>query len=117
MAAVQRRQVQREQQRVQAQWLVESGLSRAVARLRDAADYRGETWTIPAEELTGQGGAEVRIRVSPPDEEQQGHKVLVEAVYPRKAAVFARRSKEILIPIAPQPPAGDADASTTGEGA
>ncbi len=40
------------QERVrQAEWLAESGLNRAAARLADDPDYEGETWMVPAVEL------------------------------------------------------------------
>jgi hypothetical protein len=56
--------------RHQARWLAEAGVERAVARLAAEADYRGETWQIPAEELPcgSRGGAEpaaVEIEVQP----------------------------------------------------
>ena len=117
VAVVQRRQVQREEARVQARWLVESGLSRAAGRLAAEADYTGETWVVSADELTGQGEGEVRIRVSRRGDEEPARTVRVDAVYPTGAAVFASDSKEIVIHSAPQPPSGDAAASTTGDDA
>ena len=47
--------IRNEERKLQADWLVESGLDRAAARLGDDPSYRGETWTIPADELGGQG--------------------------------------------------------------
>jgi Tfp pilus assembly protein PilX len=51
--------------RLQALWLAESGVDRAVARLRTDNQYKGETWTLAAEEFDGRRGAVVEIAVEP----------------------------------------------------
>jgi hypothetical protein len=53
LAALQRRSLEIHQWQAQAEWLAESGLERAAARLAADTAYRGETWTIPAEEEKG----------------------------------------------------------------
>ncbi len=40
-------------QQLQSQWLAQAGFDRAVAQLRKSADYRGETWHVPATDLEG----------------------------------------------------------------
>lgn len=49
----------------QAAWLAEAGVERAVARLRAAPAYTGETWDVPAATLDGDRGGRVEIRVQP----------------------------------------------------
>jgi Tfp pilus assembly protein PilV len=39
------------ERRLQTEWLVESGLDRALARLGADPDYKGETWTITTSDL------------------------------------------------------------------
>ncbi len=85
------------ERRLQAEWLAESALDRAVARLAAEPDYRGETWSIPAESLNGRAAAAVRIEVRPaPD--QPEHRVLsVRADYRASGTRRARQSREITI--------------------
>jgi hypothetical protein len=66
---------------VQAQCLAQSGLERAAAKLAADADYPGETWKIPAEELGGDYAAILKIEVKPmPD--KTGRHVKVQAEFP-----------------------------------
>lgn len=67
----------------QAVWLAESGLERATAQLRLAADFEGETWTIPAEQL--HGGGEVVIQIAAA-EASSPRRVIATARYPLTAA-------------------------------
>src|SRR4051812_24270557 len=61
-----RRRIRAEERRLQAEWLVESGLERGARRLAGSrGEYRGETWDIPASELGGQDPARVTITVEP----------------------------------------------------
>lgn len=46
-----RDRVRTEERRLQAEWLAEAGVDRALARLASNADYAGERWEIPAESL------------------------------------------------------------------
>ena len=65
VALARRAEVGAEERGLQADWLAESGLERASARLSAAGDYSGETWQIPAEELGGRASGTVAIRVEP----------------------------------------------------
>lgn len=60
---VEYRRQRRIEQRAQAEWLAEAGVRRAAARLTIDRAYAGETWTISAQELNQQAGAEVEISV------------------------------------------------------
>lgn len=88
----------------QSRWLVEAGLQRAAARLATDAGYRGETWSLPADELAGRDGAVVRIEVSAAADRPGWRKVSVEADYPRDAGTRARTSKQIEFE---SPPSGE----------
>lgn len=59
-----RAQQRQEFARWQASRLADSGLARAAARLASDANYRGETWNIPAEALGGRPGR-VTIALTP----------------------------------------------------
>src|SRR5262249_50412500 len=59
----QRDQVRSQERRLQAEWLAESGIQRALARLALEPDYRGESWEISAQELGSSEPALVTISV------------------------------------------------------
>ncbi len=98
-----RAEVGAEERRLQADWLAESGLERASARLATAGDYPGETWEIPAEELGGRGPATVAIRVGPVADRPDRRKVRVQADYPTGSSLRTRKSRETLMEITPNP--------------
>ncbi len=58
-----------ERRRAQADWLAQSGWSLALTRLQSDAEYKGETWEIPATELGGADAGRVRISVTTPTAE------------------------------------------------
>src|SRR5690349_24829298 len=82
---VERRLIADQERRLQAEWLAESGLQRALARLATSADYAGETWEIAAQELGGTAPAVVRITVERPAAQPVRRRVRVEADYPSKS--------------------------------
>jgi hypothetical protein len=103
-----RRQAARQQEwRMQAEWLVESGLARASARLAADRGYRGETWAIPAEALGGTEAGVVRIDVRPADAPTR-LLVRVEADYPRDGGGDrrARHSKSLTFELRPEESGG-----------
>ena len=97
MAILHRKQVRREQHRLQADWLVSSGLERAVNRLMNDAAYRGEIWRIPADQIGGQHTADVRISVASIPADGSHKKLRVEARFPSNRQLFATRSTEIIV--------------------
>ena len=64
--AAQRDEVRAEERRLQAEWLAEAGLRRALARLDADPGYSGETWKIDARELDSADAATVTITVERP---------------------------------------------------
>lgn len=87
---------------LQADWLAESGVRRAAARLAADVNYAGEIWTLEAESLGGPDKAEVKIRVERAEEQPLMRRVIVEAEYLSDAAHRARRSREINLQLVEQ---------------
>jgi Tfp pilus assembly protein PilX len=101
---VQRRRLQMEEGKLQAEWLAESGLERAAARLAAAPDYRGETWRVPAADLGGRGPGTVTIAVEPVAAQPGRRTVRVQADYPDGAGPRARRRKHATVELGPGAP-------------
>src|SRR4051794_1563748 len=57
-----RRQLHAERDKRQAELLLRAGIDRAAFRLNKDADYRGETWDLPADSVVGTGAAQVTIK-------------------------------------------------------
>ncbi len=91
------------ERRLQADWLVESALDRASARLARSPDYPGETWEIPAEAFGGRGAASVTIRVEPVADAPGRRRVAVRADYPSGSSLRARRARETIMDITTDP--------------
>jgi len=94
---------------LQADWLAESGVERAMAQLRRRTDYTGEVWRVPADQLGGQDEAVVTIRVESTDASGE-RTVTVQADYPPDAAERQRRTKQIMVQVPSsnaKPPTGE----------
>ncbi|HEY2159042.1 MAG TPA: hypothetical protein VGH33_25665 [Isosphaeraceae bacterium] len=93
------------ERRLQAEWLAESALDRASARLAADSGYRGETWNIPAERLNGRDAATVLIEVRPVPDHPDRRALLARADYPTAGTRRARQSREItiVVPVATTP--------------
>ncbi len=89
------------ERRLQAEWLAESGLDRASARLAADPNYPGETWTIPAERLGGRDAATVLIEVRPSPGHADRRVVRARADYPTAEPRRARQSREITVVLRP----------------
>jgi hypothetical protein len=100
-AAIERRQLRGQEDRLQADWLAESGLERAAARLAADESYAGETWRIAADELGGRAAGEVVIRVESLADHPRGRLVHVQADFPAGAEHRARRSKQTPVDLSP----------------
>ncbi len=97
LIAVQRQSVELQTRQIQAGWLAESAIERAVARLSADANYRGETWNISAQDLGGRDGATIAIRVEDVPGKPDRRSVRVEADYPTDPNQRARQSREAII--------------------
>lgn len=96
-ALARRGQERMDERRLQADWLAESALDRAAARLAEQGDYQGETWEVPAEEFGGVWGASVRIEVEAVADQPERRRVKVRAEYPAGSETALRRSKQAII--------------------
>jgi len=103
-AIVARRAAEKQFWIAQAQWVAEASLERAAARLAADASYAGETWTIPAAELSGEDGAVARIRVEGVADRPNRRLVRVEADYPNAPVHRSRWATQVMID-RPAPPA------------
>jgi type II secretory pathway pseudopilin PulG len=103
------------ERRLQAEWLAESGVDRALARLTLDHNYTGETWPITARELglpegtpttgsTGQAdrsGAIVTIAIEPIAGKANRRGIRVQADYPPDPPRRSRHTKQMLIDLEP----------------
>jgi type II secretory pathway component PulK len=99
LAAARRETLRGELRQLQSDWLAESGLERAAARLAADPRYPGETWILDPETLGGRDAAVVRIEVQPVPGQAGRRLVRVRADYPDDARRRARRSKQRLIDV------------------
>jgi hypothetical protein len=98
------RRLKVQERQLQAEWLAQSALRLAAARLKTDADYAGETWTAAAEELESREAGKAVIQVAELD--QGGRRITIEAVYPDDPVDRMRIEKTIVI----GPPRGAAAA-------
>jgi Tfp pilus assembly protein PilX len=82
---------------IQAQCLAESGLERAAAQLAADADYSGETWKIPADNLGGADAGIVTIEVKPVTGQTNRRLVKVQSDFPDDPQDRVRYSKELTL--------------------
>ncbi len=93
----QRRHSLRDQHSVQAFWLAESAIDRAVSQLASSPDYEGETWQVDKGSLGGRWSGSVLIRVEKTETDEQAHKIIVETRYPTAATRRVTKRIELVI--------------------
>jgi hypothetical protein len=98
-----RRQMHVQRDLRQCELLLQAGALRAAFRLANEADYRGETWAVPAEAVVGTGEGQVTITASRPAEGQPWQLDVV-AEYPLGGDSSIRRSRTISVPSKTTPP-------------
>jgi type II secretory pathway component PulK len=79
----------------QSDWLAESAIERAVARMRVDPSYTGETWRVSAEQLGGSRAGVVAIVVRRRDEAPDRFDIEVVADFPDGTIHRKRTSKTI----------------------
>lgn len=109
-SVLEHRELKRHEHLSQANWLVQSGLDRAIARLRADANYTGETWHITATEMSAGESLEsnsamghaavVTIRVQSLAEPPGLTSIIVSADYPADSPGRVRSSQRIPLAIA-----------------
>jgi type II secretory pathway component PulK len=101
LLAAEHRAVEADRWSEQAQWLAESGLARAVDRLRADTKYSGELWKIPSDVFPSREGGSVRIEIQPVPEQSLRRRVRVQADFPDQAVRRARHSRELVVTLRP----------------
>ena len=86
-----------EERSLQAELLAESGIELGWAKLRQKADYPGETWKIAAGELGGRGAGVVSIRVEPVPNQPERRRIVATADYPAESEFRTRMTRESII--------------------
>lgn len=89
------RQLHVERNRRQCELLLEAGIARAVHRRTQDAEYSGETWTIPSEDMLGLGDGQVTIEFT---EEEDRPALRVVAEYPAGSEQSVCRSQTLTLP-------------------
>lgn len=92
-----RRHSLRDQHGVQAFWLAESAIDRAVSQLALSPDYEGETWQVDKDSLGGRWSGSVLIRVEKTETDEQARKITVESRYPNVATRRVAKRIELVI--------------------
>jgi hypothetical protein len=81
----------------QCELLLEAGVERAAFRLASEADYRGETWAVPADSVVGSGEGQVTIAATRAADDQPWQ-LSVAAEYPLGSDSSIRRSRTVFVP-------------------
>ncbi len=98
MAVLSRKAARMEAAALQAEWLAESALDRAAAKLKGDAGYQGETWNITKEDLGGPYAGAVKIAVKP-SEATPEREVEVIARFPLEGSNTVKRTKRLAIAV------------------
>jgi hypothetical protein len=98
-----RRVLRADEGRLQAEWLMRSGLERAVFRLAEGDSYAGETWEIPADPADGGVPAVVRIVVAKDDTDAGRRRVSVQADLSSGSSQRVGRSGKWVVERGPEP--------------
>ena len=80
---------------LQADWLAESALDRAAAKLAADAAYKGETWEVPAKELDGRHAGRVVISVRPAMSNRRAVEVV--ARFPVEGSESVQRTRRVSV--------------------
>jgi type II secretory pathway component PulK len=93
-----RRQMHVQRDLRQCELLLQAGAERAVHRLATQADYRGESWAVPAEQIVGTGEGQVTIAAMR-DADDLPWQLRVVAEYPLSGERSIRRSRTFSVPV------------------
>ncbi len=99
-AVLEHQATQANQRNMQAAWLAEAGIERAVYRLAADPKYTGETWTVTAQQLAADDGGVVRITVHPSKYQPKPNSrytISVVADFPDASQFRCRFAKEIVV--------------------
>jgi type II secretory pathway component PulK len=97
-ASISHRQLKLDEYRIQASLLADAGWARAALRLKNQADYTGEVWTVPSEQLGPGKTAEVRLNVTANPTKPDERILVVVAEYPVGRVDLVRVSRKFVVP-------------------
>lgn len=94
---LQRKQMMQEQLRLQAEWILESALERAVLQRANDPDYQGEIWEISPVDLGTQyrGSAEIILKTE--GEDARLISIQAHVKYPENTPFSVSRTKKIVL--------------------
>lgn len=96
-ALMQRRQMIKEQFRVQADWLLDSALERAAQQRLENPEYQGEVWQIAPQELGSRYAAAAEITLKTEAAENSQLMIQARVRYPENAPFSVTRTKKIVL--------------------
>lgn len=96
----------------QARWLAESGVEKAAASIAVDTDYRGEEWTVSAEQMGADSAGMVSITVTPNTEEPMRYAIRSQASFPSGSPTPARYTVELTLQAGEKPAASQSPSNT-----
>lgn len=94
---VQHRLVRSESQRLQAIWLAESAVDRAIVKLRSDAGYAGETWAVSFGEPADKPGGVAVIRVEAVEGAAEQRTITIEARWPDDPVFRVLEQRQLIV--------------------
>jgi type II secretory pathway component PulK len=106
LARVHRVTAREEERRMQTEWLAESGIARAGARLATDRDYNGETWEIRSVAPQRSAAARIAIAVERVDGHPSQRRVRVVAEFPRDDEQPNKQTRSLTVDLKPESSGG-----------
>lgn len=100
-AALQYREIQRREWAIQAEWLANSGVSRALAKRRADPKYVEESWGPSADDIGGAEAGRVSISLKPVEGSAGRFTLDVAADYPDRPHDRARSRRTLVVSLPP----------------
>jgi type II secretory pathway component PulK len=95
-AAMEHKLIRVEENESQARWLAEAGIERAAVNLVADAGYSGETWDLDATQLPSREKAQVRLKITPVENQERARTIEVDVEYGLAGKTPIRLHKEVI---------------------
>lgn len=96
-ALLQRRQIVKEQNRVQAEWILESALERAALQRLQDPKYQGEIWKINPDELGTRYAGSAEIILNREGTDKNRISIQARVTYPESTPFSVTRTKKVIL--------------------
>lgn len=96
-ALLQRRQIVKEQNRVQAEWILESALERAALQRLQDPKYQGEIWKINPDELGTRYAGSAEIILNREGKDKNRISIQARVTYPEQTPFSVTRTKKVIL--------------------